>query len=73
MARVVLNVPNISCEHCERTVLETLRPAAGVNEVSVDVPTKKVYLEYDPAQISLDRVGALLDEEGYPVASSQPA
>jgi copper chaperone CopZ len=72
MSQVILSVPNISCAHCERTVLETLEGKPGVNMVQVDVPTKKVYLDYDDSAITLDQVDALLDEEGYPVADSTP-
>ena len=34
----------------------------------MDVPTKKVFLDYDPARLSLEHVGAVLDDEGYAVA-----
>ena len=73
MAKVILTVPEISCEHCERAITDTLAPQAGVKSVAVDIPTKKVTLEYDEGQIDLDKVGELLDEEGYPVESAVPA
>lgn len=73
MAQAILEVPDISCEHCERTIKQTLEPQAGVQAVRVDIPAKRVSLTYDPALISLERVGELLDEEGYPVRSSRPA
>lgn len=67
MATAVLNVPDISCEHCERTITQTLAPQQGVRSVRVDIPGKKVFLDYDESTIGLDKVGELLDEEGYPV------
>ncbi len=67
MSQVTLNVPDISCAHCERTILETLQGRPGVNEVRVDIPAKKVYLDYDENAINLQQVGDLLDEEGYAV------
>ena len=73
MTKVTLTVPEISCEHCERAITETLTPQAGVKSVAVDIPSKKVTLEYDEAQINLDKVGELLDEEGYPIESAVPA
>jgi hypothetical protein len=51
-------------------VLETLEGKPGVNKVQVDVPAKKVYLDYDESAITLDQVDALLDEEGYSIANS---
>lgn len=70
MSQVTLNVPDISCAHCERTVLEALQGKPGVNSVSVDIPAKSVYLDYDQNAINLQEVGSLLDEEGYPVAGT---
>lgn len=73
MARIILNVPDISCEHCERAITQTLSPQEGIKMVRVDIPGKQVALEYDDSLIHLEQVGELLEEEGYPVASAQPA
>jgi copper chaperone len=68
MAQITLNVPDISCEHCEKTVMDTLQGKPGVNSVQVSIPAKKVLLDYDDNTLDLDQVKADLDEEGYPVA-----
>lgn len=70
MSQVVLNVPDISCAHCEKTVVGALQGKPGVQSVQVDIPAKAVYLSYDPEALSLEQIGEILDEEGYPVASS---
>lgn len=67
MSSVTLNVPGISCEHCERTIVNTLKDEPGVESVQVNVPSRKVYLSYDDKSLSLDHVKELLDEEGYTV------
>lgn len=69
MAKAILTVPEISCEHCEMTITETLAPQVGIVSVKVDIPEQLVHLEFDESQINLERVEALLEEEGYPVAS----
>ncbi len=69
MANVVLNVPDISCEHCERTITNALTPIEGVRSVNVDIPNKRVRVDYDEAQVSVDRVKDILQEEDYPVQS----
>jgi len=69
MATSVLNVPDISCEHCERTITTALTPVAGVRSVSVDIPGKQVRVDYDEAQVKVDRLTEILVEEDYPVAS----
>ncbi len=73
MAKVILTVPDISCVHCERTVKSVLQPQPGVRAVQVDISAKIVRLEYDESQLTLERIKALLDEEGYPVTSTAPA
>ena len=67
MSKVVLDVPEISCEHCSQAITKALQPQEGVQTVRVDVPTQKVHLEFDESRITLDRVKEILAEEEYPV------
>jgi copper chaperone CopZ len=70
MSQITLNVPDISCGHCEKTVLGALQDKPGVKSVHVNIPAKSVYLDYDETAFSLDQVKEVLDEEGYPVAGT---
>ena len=63
-----LSVPDISCEHCVKTINGALGALAGVQAVSTDIPSKTVHLSYDPAQVSLDQIEATLDDAGYILA-----
>lgn len=69
MATTVLNVPDISCEHCERTITNALQPVEGVTTVSVDIPGRQVRVDFDDAQVSIDKMKVILQEEDYPVES----
>jgi len=69
MATTVLIVPDISCAHCVRTVTEALAPIDGIEQVTVDIPTKQVRVEYNQARVDVDRMREVLAEEEYPVAS----
>ncbi len=69
MSQITLNVPDISCAHCENTILNALQGQSGVEAVQVNLPAKNVYLTYDEQALSLDQVKEILDEEGYTVAS----
>lgn len=69
MARVTLNVPDISCEHCERTITQALTPVDGVRAVRVDIPAKRVEVDYDDASVDVNKMKAVLQEEDYPVES----
>ncbi|MEO6457768.1 MAG: cation transporter [Chloroflexia bacterium] len=70
MTNVTLNVPDISCGHCEKTVLGALQDKPGVKAVQVNIAAKSVYLDYDENAFSLDQIKEALDEEGYTVASA---
>jgi copper chaperone len=69
MAKAILNIPNISCEHCQRTITSALAPVEGVRSVNVDIPTKQVAVDYDDTLVNVDRFKEILEEEDYPVAA----
>jgi copper chaperone CopZ len=73
MTTAVLNVPEISCDHCARTITEVLTPLEGVRRVRVDVPTQQVHVEYDESRVGVGRMKTVLEAEEYPVASVEPA
>jgi copper chaperone len=70
MATTVLNVPDISCEHCERTITNALTPVAGIQRVNVDITAKQVHVDYDAAKVTIEAIKDVLQEEEYPVAST---
>jgi copper chaperone len=69
MTSVTLNVPDISCEHCERAITGALQPVEGIRNVQVDIPAKTVRVDYDEAQVNIEKMKELLQEEDYPVES----
>ena len=69
MATAVLNVPDISCEHCEQTITNALTPIEGVRAVNVDIPRKQVHVDFDETRVSVTEMKDVLQEEDYPVTS----
>ena len=69
MAKNVLSVPDISCEHCERAIKGALEPLDGVRSVHVSIPAKRVTVEYDDATVGLDKIKQAVEDEEYKVAS----
>ena len=68
MQNVILVAPDISCEHCQQAIEGTLGKLDGVSNVTVDIPTKTIHLNYDPQKVSLAKVEEALDDIGYTVA-----
>jgi copper chaperone len=69
---VVLSVPDVSCQHCVKTINGALGLLPGVEAVSTDIPTKTVYLRYDSEQLTMEKIETTLDDAGYMVAN-EPA
>jgi copper ion binding protein len=65
---ITLSVPEVSCEHCVNTINGALGALPGVKEVSTDIPTKTVHVNYDTHVVSLQQIEATLDDAGYTVA-----
>ena len=51
-------------------ITEALTPVSGVRSVKVDIPTKRVELDFDDSALSLDQIKQILAEESYPVGSA---
>ncbi|HEU0026702.1 MAG TPA: copper ion binding protein [Ktedonobacterales bacterium] len=68
MTETTLSVPDVSCEHCVKTINGALGEVAGVSNVNVSIPAKTVTLAYDPSQVNMDKIEEVLDEAGYTVA-----
>ncbi|HLU35314.1 MAG TPA: cation transporter [Thermomicrobiales bacterium] len=62
-----LTAPDISCGHCVSSVQNRLGGLEGIKSVVASAETKQIDLAFDPTKISLDKIKAELDDEGYPV------
>lgn len=67
MQSITLIAPDISCDHCRRTIEQEVGSMDGILSVSVDVPAREVNVSYDPDRTSPGEIIRRLDEEGYPV------
>ena len=67
MKEITFDVPGVSCEHCVNAITKETQ-AVGVQQVQVDLPTKQVYVAFDPAQVSEAQVKEAIEEAGYDIA-----
>ncbi len=58
-------VPNISCEHCVRSIKNEVSEVAGVQSVAADAASKVVTVAWD-APANWDQIKSLLVEIDYP-------
>jgi len=67
MATKTLKVPNISCEHCIKTIKREVGVLPGISSVEGEVETKEVTVVYE-GEGALERAIETLKEIGYPPA-----
>ena len=65
---IKFSVPEISCDHCKSTIINTLSTVDDIELVEVNIEAKDVTLK-SSEEIDLDLVKSLLDEQGYTVVS----
>ena len=68
MTTQTLSVPDISCDHCRRTIESALGHLPGVQATEVDVAARTVRVTYDETTLEQTTISATLAEEGYEVA-----
>ena len=71
--RIVLSVPDISCEHCRMRIEGAVGQLPGVARVEVDIASKTVAVEYGGSTAELSIIKGTIADEGYTVAEEQLA
>ena len=69
MTSRILKVEGMSCNHCKAAVTRAVSALKGVSSVEVDLEKKTVAVNYDDAQLPLDRVKDAIQGEGYRVVA----
>lgn len=67
MEKIELNVNGMSCSHCENAVKKAVSALEGVTKVDVDIPGKKVAIEYQADKVTPDDFKAAIEDQGYDV------
>ncbi len=67
--KLILEVPGVSCSHCEAAVKSEVGRVVGVGNVDVDLTTKLVTVDGD--HLDLQQISAAIDEAGYEVVGHQ--
>ncbi len=68
MEKRTVEVPNITCGHCIKTIQRELGALEGVHAVSGDESTRRVTVEWDETATSWETIRSLMAEINYPPA-----
>lgn len=67
MAEKVLEVPEVSCNHCIHAIEGAVGALSGVESVKVNLDRKDVTINYDDRELELAKIVAAIEGEGYGV------
>jgi len=67
METTSFNVPSISCSACTEKIQESLKEMKGINNISVDIKTKTVSVDYNPADVKPQDIMNKVSSIGYEV------
>jgi copper chaperone len=70
MTQMILNVPDISCNHCKMSIEGAVNALSGIDSAVVDIEGKSVDVSFDDSTQSLEAIVAAIEEQGYEVANS---
>jgi Cu+-exporting ATPase len=65
MEKTILKISGMHCASCAALIENTLRKEKGVKSVNVNFVNAKVYLEYEPIEIDIDRIKKIIHDLGY--------
>lgn len=63
---VTLDIKGMSCATCPLTVKKSLEGVSGVQEVTVDYPSKTATVQFDDAITTADKLTEATKNAGYP-------
>ena len=66
MVTKTFDVPKIHCGGCEQTVTTAVTKLPGVAKVQASATTKKVLVEFNPANVDEAKIRDALKSVGYP-------
>ncbi|MCX7816379.1 MAG: heavy metal translocating P-type ATPase [Syntrophales bacterium] len=67
MKQDVLKISGMRCAACAANIENVLRKTHGMKSANVNFASEKVYLEFDPTEISIAKIREIIEDLGYRV------
>lgn len=65
MDKQTLNIRGMTCAACAQRIEKTVRKLPGIQQASVNLASETLFLEYDPASLSLHQIKESVTKLGY--------
>ncbi|MFH1759058.1 MAG: heavy metal translocating P-type ATPase [Patescibacteria group bacterium] len=63
--KTILNISGMHCASCAANIENALKKEAGVKSTNVNFASEKLYLEFDPIEISIVKIQEIIKKLGY--------
>jgi Cu+-exporting ATPase len=70
-ANIALKIGGMTCATCAQTIEKTLNRTEGIYKAGVNFALESATVEYNPEQISLERIKKVIRDVGYDVIESE--
>jgi len=71
MEKAILKVSGMHCASCAANIENSLKREEGVKTVNVNLATEKLYLEFNPFEISIDKIQKIIEKLGYKLLTEE--
>lgn len=65
MEKTILKISGMHCSSCAVNIENALKKEAGIKSANVNFASEKLYLEFEPLEISIARVKKIIEKLGY--------
>ncbi len=65
MAKVIIGVEGMSCNHCKMAVEKELKSLQGVKDAVVSLESKNAEIEYDENMVDIEKLRQAIKDAGY--------
>ena len=69
MESLILNIEGMTCNHCVKSVKNSISSLSGVNNINVSLSENNVTLEYDKDTLTKEKIISAITNEGYKVVN----
>ncbi|MBT2728016.1 MULTISPECIES: copper chaperone CopZ [unclassified Bacillus (in: firmicutes)] len=67
MENITLIVKGMSCGHCINSIEGSVGELPGVTAVKVNLDSGTVSVEFNPSEVTIDKIKETIDDQGYDV------
>jgi copper chaperone len=67
MEKMTLNIKGMSCGHCINSIEGSVGKLSGVTTVKVNLDSGTVSVEFNPNEVTIDKIKETIDDQGYDV------